>query len=71
MFFYGFFKNMPHKQYLAEIFLIAILCVVFTQQFSGWKGKLLIFLFGVGSVTTPRPRCISRSLRCWPWACIS
>jgi uncharacterized membrane protein len=52
MFFYGFFKNLPHKHYITEIFLITIVVLVFTKYLSGWKAKLLAFLCGIGVVFT-------------------
>jgi uncharacterized membrane protein len=50
MFYYGFFKNIAHKQYLAEIFLVTIFVAAFTLDLSRRNSKILMVLGAVGLV---------------------
>lgn len=52
MFYYGFFKNMPHKQYLAEIPLIILLMVVFSEELEDFWKRFMMILLIVGIVVS-------------------
>jgi len=49
VFFYGFFKNLPDKQYIAELFLILILLVVGMKE---TRNLILLILFSFSLVVT-------------------
>ncbi|WP_162562488.1 DUF2206 domain-containing protein [Salinigranum rubrum] len=45
IFYYGFFKNMPHKHYIAEIFIVTLLVVAFEERMrTTWKRPLLLLV---------------------------
>mgnify|MGYP002277713686 CR=1 FL=1 len=52
IFYYGFFKSMPHKQYLAEIFIVLLLIVAFSDNIRGFYKRTLLLGFGAALITT-------------------
>lgn len=50
VFYYGFFKDMPDKQMLAELYVVLLLLVLFDADVDDRRERLLLLIFSVGLV---------------------